>query len=764
MKPKTRDSLRQSDRAASKRRETRVALALCLLLSAFCFLPTGLPSAFCSQSGGSGKTTMACSGFAPTPCAPTSRAVRATLTPLPTNTDGLWRDDGPPVNQPWIDAFGEREVRVTDANIPGGLYFGDGWNGDKNWWTNLWSVYDSSFGGYYFALYSQAEYWYLYQFNPATMTATNVCPGGWTNCQMPHVGSWSYVTPGLMYYTDGSQICSWNYDSESGSGTCADGAGTLVYSFSASCSGWSLELPIQSIYDVLPNYNDTAFVGESGGNFQVSEYDKASGKCFWINTQTGVVGGTDIPSGVANSGPFATAPTMPASALTATTGTGSVPSGTYYVKETSVVSNACENSSFSTVECETTPSNEESVTLSATGEISIAAPTLSNGIIAPSSGQGGCNVYAGTTSGGETKQLDMQSCIEAITLTTYTTTGAALPTVNQGGFNLHNSFPNVLGNWLEMVSTSQHNNGVFWWNVFGSTGTETTDLYFCALAGACGGHNLGGAASTFYAAQSPSTEMSSVAYQFDVRTGNYSNLTSSAPTTSLHPGGPPWYNSYSYAQYDCNTGDEHPYWQYDNSADSMPVAVTWIQDSTPPNSFSIEKINCAWDHEFDMVAPDGSGTTWRMAHVRTDTRANDVSEPSTDYPAETLPACSPDGKYCFLTEDWNLALGTQAGNTSFGASFCATQCAWTESHAYSSNQEIIDSNGNEEIATTGGTTGSSAPSWPATAGATVTDGTVTWTMEPGCNTPASQEVTGTNGGVTTNKGLCRTDVFVVEMK
>lgn len=54
---------------------------------------------------------------------------------------------------------------------------------------------------------------------------------------------------------------------------------------------------------------------------------------------------------------------------------------------------------------------------------------------------------------------------------------------------------------------------------------------------------------------------------------------------------------------------------------------------------------------------------------------------------------------------------------------------WTASHSYSQYKEVLDSNGNIEVATTGGTSGSgSHPTWPNTQGNTVTDGGVTWTL------------------------------------
>jgi hypothetical protein len=55
---------------------------------------------------------------------------------------------------------------------------------------------------------------------------------------------------------------------------------------------------------------------------------------------------------------------------------------------------------------------------------------------------------------------------------------------------------------------------------------------------------------------------------------------------------------------------------------------------------------------------------------------------------------------------------------------------WQLSHVYAQYSEIVDSNGNIEVATTGGTSGSgSHPTWPVAQGNTVSDGGVTWTLE-----------------------------------
>ncbi len=54
---------------------------------------------------------------------------------------------------------------------------------------------------------------------------------------------------------------------------------------------------------------------------------------------------------------------------------------------------------------------------------------------------------------------------------------------------------------------------------------------------------------------------------------------------------------------------------------------------------------------------------------------------------------------------------------------------WQAGHLYATGAWIIDSAGHLQQATTGGTTGGSEPSWPASVGTTTSDGGVTWTDE-----------------------------------
>ncbi len=63
--------------------------------------------------------------------------------------------------------------------------------------------------------------------------------------------------------------------------------------------------------------------------------------------------------------------------------------------------------------------------------------------------------------------------------------------------------------------------------------------------------------------------------------------------------------------------------------------------------------------------------------------------------------------------------------------FVADQGYAQVSHAYTSGQYVIPVGGNGHIykCTTSGTSGGTAPTWPTTAGGTVTDGTAVWTEQ-----------------------------------
>ena len=72
---------------------------------------------------------------------------------------------------------------------------------------------------------------------------------------------------------------------------------------------------------------------------------------------------------------------------------------------------------------------------------------------------------------------------------------------------------------------------------------------------------------------------------------------------------------------------------------------------------SVTAIECAWDHEIDAVASDGSGTTYRLAH----NRATGLSQPgaafASSYNALSMPVESPDGRLVL----WLLTPGDRIG-------------------------------------------------------------------------------------------------------
>jgi hypothetical protein len=710
--------------------------AFCLLLSAFCFLPS-VPSCLASQSGGPGKSVLC--GWMPHLCAPTDRLARSNLSVLPGNVDGSWSDSGPQINVPWVNQFGEREVRATDGNVPGGYPAGDGWRGPSDWFTNYWSVFDPSIGGYHFYLTLDGGGNRLFVLNSSSMQATPVC-SNWSGCAMPYASEFSYVTPGLMYYPNGSAVYKYNYDTSTGP--------TEIYDF-ANCPGLAANQSggTNIVGTTFVSANDQ-IIGTRIGNSIFAIYNTATAKCYWFSTVYGLVGGTDNPAPIASSLPW---PGPPSLGALGTTSSGNLPAGTYYVKET-------VRTDLNYSPAETLPSNEGTVTLSSMGSITISPPAIASNPIFSSVGKY-CMVYIGATAGGETLQMSNQSCNSALTFSGPLAAGTASPpTTNAAGFWDHGLDMNLSGQFT-LITPDQETGGSanFIWQAFSSAGVETPSTILCSVYGGCMGHPALGFNKMFYIISGPGTGGVPPHYDF--------GLTPLATPTGnnyirLHPSGPPFFNLYA-PNTECNVTDTHPDWHYDNSSDGMPIVVSSFVDGS--TSYPLMTIHCAWDHEIDAMASDGSGTTWRLAHNRASGLANPVSQPDSQYNALSMPDCSPDGHYCMWTTDWSSALGTQTGNTTIAGAGCfSIGCKWVANTSYSHYQEIIDPNGNEEVATSPGTSASNPPVWPTTTNGKVTDGSVTWQMQPGCNTSATKAVP--LGGNPQGDGECRTDVFIVEAK
>ncbi|MGC8518460.1 MAG: phage tail protein, partial [Steroidobacteraceae bacterium] len=76
--------------------------------------------------------------------------------------------------------------------------------------------------------------------------------------------------------------------------------------------------------------------------------------------------------------------------------------------------------------------------------------------------------------------------------------------------------------------------------------------------------------------------------------------------------------------------------------------------------------------------------------------------------------------------------GRPVSFSGFGASLASQAdtptSGWAASTAYALNAQILDSNGNVQECVVAGTSGTTAPTWSTSQGATVTDGSVTWMM------------------------------------
>jgi hypothetical protein len=457
----------------------------------------------------------------------TDRNVEASYsTPPGPNVDGNWSDAGPQVNTPWTNIFGLREVRVTDGNLPGGP-FGEAARGPIAYWINYFSAYDPSIGGYYFDVpIDDGAGYKLYTINPSTMNVTPVCRA-WPNCNMPYAYNWSFSTPGLMYFFSGTKIESYNYD-------VPGSAPTTIYDFST-CPGLSGQGNLGNVY---PNRAGTVF-GVTVGPSILASFNPTNGKCFWMSSMTGEVGGTDNPEPVQTNFP-------------------------------------------------------------------------------------------------------------------------------SPGYPLHAAETSMPGNWAMLVPACNPPAcpAIFnvFWQIFDNSGNETTTPQLCAVFGGCAGHITLGGSEAFYVISAPQISGVSIAPHYDFGLFLMIELAggsdSSGPYTRLHPVGPPYFNAFDLND-NCNVTDTHPAWNANDGSDTMPIVVSsFVDEST---IYPLMSIQCAWDHEIDAIAADGSGTTYRLAH----NHATGLSQPgaalATSYNALSMPVESPDGRLVLWATDWDSLLGEQIG-------------------------------------------------------------------------------------------------------
>ncbi|HTV55416.1 MAG TPA: hypothetical protein VMI06_10935 [Terriglobia bacterium] len=217
----------------------------------------------------------------------------------------------PPVNTPFRDPdFGSKMVRVTNANTLAGVgYWGNylvgiGYHTDSSGEQNEWSVFDPSIGkngGYRFWVDGTGGVAVPFEMDATTMAVTRLTghPGSYLGVSgtLPLTGSFSYTNPDIIYGIDGTELKEYDFATDST---------TPLYNFTQ-CPHIPSSLVQGGLWygGLTISGNDTTFSYPLGGNGQnegagVVVYNRSAyngtGACYWYDTETGMVGGTNMPA------------------------------------------------------------------------------------------------------------------------------------------------------------------------------------------------------------------------------------------------------------------------------------------------------------------------------------------------------------------------------------------------------------------------------------------------------------------------------------
>src|SRR5579875_3456618 len=287
----------------------------------------------------------------------------------------------PPVNTPFRDPdFGSRMVRATDANTLTGVdgrgnqFTATSFMTDASAEANEWGKFDPTLGtngGYRFLVYTRGGWALVLTLDAATMKVsplTGKKRGGALSAGglLSVGGTFSYTDPDVLYFVDQRRLEALNLSS---------GRVTSLYNFE-SCPG----LPSHAGGyggGVTNSGDDTKFSLYFGGRAQgettlVTYYDRSAnsgtGACYWYDTATGTVGGTNMaPTAVAQGVGQLAPPAAPV--VIPHPGSGNLPAGNYYVRITATTQ-------MNPQDGETTPSPEVGpINLSAPGSLTITFPT-----------------------------------------------------------------------------------------------------------------------------------------------------------------------------------------------------------------------------------------------------------------------------------------------------------------------------------------------------------------------------------------------------
>lgn len=620
----------------------------------FAFAPKGS-----GARTGSPRYTSPCTGGPSSYCADSSQDLVGE-TPMP----------APPVNTPFRDPdFGSRMVRVTDANTMGGYYGGFSFMTDASGEANVWSAFNPSLGergGYRFLIYNNGGARLSFVLDATTMQVIPAEKLHHSHAVPRFVSTFSFSNPNLAYGMRGKWLSSYNL---------ATGAVTQIYDMT-SCP--NLPPYIRGYGGSLSNSgDDTKFADYFGGREQgnttfVVYYDRTAnngtGACYWYNTESGAVGGTNMAAiPVERSvGQMAEPPTP---TVTAAPGAGSLPPGTYYVRITTLTRMNPRNG-------ETLPSAEVGpVNLPSTGSLRIDLPRSladRSGILVPgrtwgcmaSNGLKGClpfNVYIGTSPGNETRQ-NLKSPVGAgayIQSTPLNPKSPQPPGSATAGYNVHNARISKDGTVVRI--NAQQGGTIYFWKA------GTNQVLACRVFGDnCGGHQALG--YTHMINDPNDTDMADVIMRPLSNPALITRLVNPLPT-------PRQFN------------DSHWSWNDTNPADTMPVCGSFYNSHGRGNGTQnvqtnpLLQITVPYDREIVCVSTAGPSRVWRFAHNRATAASNAHAGGGSNFWASPRGNISPDGRFYMFTSDWDWGLGSRKGSSGCPeAGICRTDVFVVELH------------------------------------------------------------------------------------
>lgn len=647
---------------------------LVLIVAVGLALSSVAPSCRASMAGGQGAG-QPCTGSQPWPCAVSDTAPRPYSTSVPAmSPTGN-------VGVPFVNDFGEREVRLTDANSvcggssPPNYSFVAGSSAEDR----TISLFDPNLfggdGGYHILVNNIGGAWCVVDVDSKTFAQVDqidgrggryphgfkrgfnstgnptFCTNGYqSGCQ------WSTVSPTLMYATNHTtQIVKYDLaDDSAGIHRVYDFAGCP--NLPAVAGTYITEFQVRGAGD---RYFMLVWGGkQQGAPTQVAVYDAKNGSCFWYNTQYSTVGGTGITT-TTTGVPLLGVPSLPASNV-ATDCNGAAGSaladGTYYVAVTAS-SMLLVNEALGQTMGETTPSGIVSAVVSCggsnSGRIIVASPP------APANPYGlqvkGYNVYIGAADDASALHLQSPGVVNvsaAISSPTFGTTYTqstpisskrqSPPTVNGAGFAIHNAQFAPDGSYVRIDYQPLDTPVLVW-----KPESNPTAPFGCVVSHYCGqGHFVNGYGHLVNQAYGSNNDL------------GYGRRPLAGVTGHRVPNPP------SIAGYIAS--DSHISWNYNDPKDTTPFIVTNFAsytrsgDGTQGWSNPASKSTSAFDREVYALSPT-TGKTWRFAHTRASYLANPTNNPSFWNQMQAVE--SEDGKLVVFGSNWGWYLGTNRGSS-----------------------------------------------------------------------------------------------------